>query len=399
MSPRHALQTASVIGREFTVRLLDRTAGLGPGAEPSLRELKTAQLIFERTLYPELVYMFKHALTHDVAYESLLKERRRVLHGEVGDAIEELYADRLPELYEILVHHFERAERWDKAVEYLALAARKSFAADTIPQAVSFCERALDIGERFPGALPPSTLMSIHRTLGQACGLMNDFPRAIESFRIVADLAAEAGDVVTQGVALSDLTYMLILAHRFDEATAAATEASSLNDDHAKAAAAINLAFIDVVEGRMERVHGMLGEIEAAIEAANPTFLAMGLGVIEEVYHWMGDEAKAIELAERATALAHRLQIKEALLWIDWDLSLMCASLGRYDEAFRRFEAHAELCRRTRGRRVLDGALRTTRAAGPICSSPTGSRASDGTGSASRRPSRSGTPRSSATRS
>ena len=151
--PRDALQTASVIGREFTVRLLDRTAGLGPGAEPSLRELKAAQLIFERTLYPELVYMFKHALTHDVAYESLLKERRRVLHGEVGDAIEELYADRLPELYEILVHHFERAERWDKAVEYLALAARKSFAADTVPQAVSY-QRA---GARDRRTLPVRT--------------------------------------------------------------------------------------------------------------------------------------------------------------------------------------------------------------------------------------------------
>ena len=175
---------------------------------------------------------------------------------------------------------------------------------------------------------------------------MNDFPRAIYSFRRCGRPGRRGRGRGDARGALSDLACIRILAHRFDEATAAATEASSLNDDHAKAAAAINLAFIDIVEGRMERVHGMLGEIEAAIEAANPTFLAMGLGVIEEVYHWMGDEAKAIEPAERATALAHRLQIKEALLWIDWDLSLMCALLGRYDEAFRRFEAHAELCRR-----------------------------------------------------
>ena len=81
VEPRTALQTASVIGREFTARLIDRTAGLGPRSEPSLHELKAAQLIFERALYPELVYMFKHALTHEVAYESLLKERRRSLHG------------------------------------------------------------------------------------------------------------------------------------------------------------------------------------------------------------------------------------------------------------------------------------------------------------------------------
>ena len=342
---RGALQTASVIGREFTVRLLDRTAGLGVRAEPSLRQLKAAQLIFERTLYPELVFMFKHALTHDVAYESMLKERRRVLHGDVGDAIEELYPDRLPELYEILVHHFELAERWDKAVEYLSLAATKSLAADAVPRAVSYCERALEIGERSPSALSPTARIVLHRTLGQACGLMNDFPRAIENYRVVTDMAAGSGDVAVQGEALSDLTYMLILAHRFDEASDAARQGASL-DEQAQAAAVINLAFIDVAEGHIDRVHRMLAEIEAAIEGASPTFQAMGLGVVDEVYHWMGDEAKAIELSERGSSVANALQIKEAMLWIDWDHALMVAAIGRYEEALRLFAEHLELCRR-----------------------------------------------------
>ena len=84
------------------------------------------------------------------------KERRRALHAAVGDAIHELYADRPPELDEILAHHFERAERWDKAVEYLAPPPRKSFPPTCSPRLFSSrAERALDIGERFPGRTAP----------------------------------------------------------------------------------------------------------------------------------------------------------------------------------------------------------------------------------------------------
>ena len=70
--------------------------------------------------------MFKHALTQDVAYASLLVQRRRELHGLVGRAIEELYADRLPEHYEMLAHHFSQAEDWQRALDYLLKAAEKA---------------------------------------------------------------------------------------------------------------------------------------------------------------------------------------------------------------------------------------------------------------------------------
>ena len=70
--------------------------------------------------------MFKHALTHDVAYESVVAERRRELHRTIGLAIEELYADRLAELYETLAHHFGRAEEWERALDYHERAAEKA---------------------------------------------------------------------------------------------------------------------------------------------------------------------------------------------------------------------------------------------------------------------------------
>src|SRR4030095_9096500 len=125
-APKKTLQLASVIGREFTRRLVDRLAEIRGRTEEFLRDLKAIELIYEKSLFPELAYMFKHALTHDVAYNSLLVQRRKELHGLVGLAIEELYTDRLAEQYEVLGHHFSKAEEWAKGLDYLLKAAEKA---------------------------------------------------------------------------------------------------------------------------------------------------------------------------------------------------------------------------------------------------------------------------------
>ncbi len=125
-APKKTLQLASVIGREFTRRLLDRIGEIGGRNDEFVRELKAIELIYEKSGSLELAYMFKHALTHDVAYNSLLIQRRKELHRAIGLAIEELYAGRLSEHYEVLAHHFSKAEDWAKALEYLTKAAEKS---------------------------------------------------------------------------------------------------------------------------------------------------------------------------------------------------------------------------------------------------------------------------------
>jgi predicted ATPase len=96
-APKKTLQLTAVIGREFTRHLLDRPADIHERTEAYLQELKALELVYERRLFPELSYMFKHALTQDVAYNSLLMQRRQELHRLIGLAIEELYADRLAE--------------------------------------------------------------------------------------------------------------------------------------------------------------------------------------------------------------------------------------------------------------------------------------------------------------
>jgi class 3 adenylate cyclase/tetratricopeptide (TPR) repeat protein len=144
-APKKTLQLASVIGREFTRRLLERIAEIRDRTEEFLRDLKSLELIYEKSAHPELAYMFKHALTHEVAYGSLLVQRRKELHRLIGLAIEELYADRLAEQYEVLAHHFSKAEDWPRALEYLVKAGDKAAQAFAGREAVGLYEQALGL--------------------------------------------------------------------------------------------------------------------------------------------------------------------------------------------------------------------------------------------------------------
>jgi class 3 adenylate cyclase len=117
---KRTVQLASVIGRQFLVRLLTRVSGMSGEPEGLLRELQALELVYEKGLLPEPAYIFKHAVIQDVAYNSLLRERRKDLHRAVGRALEDLYPDRLAEHYEELAHHFSQGEEWAKAFPYLA---------------------------------------------------------------------------------------------------------------------------------------------------------------------------------------------------------------------------------------------------------------------------------------
>ena len=141
---KRLLQTAAVIGTEVPFALLQAIAEL---SEEELRRglghLQAAEFLYETSLFPELEYTFKHALTHEVAYGSLLQERRRALHAGIVAASERLYADRLTEQAERLAQHALRGEVWDKAVAYCRQAGTKAFARSALREAVACFEQAL----------------------------------------------------------------------------------------------------------------------------------------------------------------------------------------------------------------------------------------------------------------
>jgi class 3 adenylate cyclase/tetratricopeptide (TPR) repeat protein len=141
---KRLLQTAAVIGTEVPFALLP---AIGELSEAELRRglghLQGAEFLYETSLFPELEYTFKHALTHEVAYGSLLLERRRGLHATIVSAIERLYADRLTEQVERLAQHAFRGEVWDKAVAYCRQAGTRALARSALREAVACFEQAL----------------------------------------------------------------------------------------------------------------------------------------------------------------------------------------------------------------------------------------------------------------
>ena len=121
------LQAGSAIEREFPNDLISAVTGL-PEAEllSHLSAFKDAELVYERGIYPQTSYIFRHALTREVVYASILSRRRRELHGQIGTVIEEIHKDDLAEHYEILTEHFFQSEDYAKASGYAKRAARKA---------------------------------------------------------------------------------------------------------------------------------------------------------------------------------------------------------------------------------------------------------------------------------
>jgi tetratricopeptide (TPR) repeat protein len=145
------LQTAAVIGKDVPFPLLQAIAAL---PEEDLRgrltHLQAAEFLYEASLFPDLEYTFKHALTQEVAYGSLLQERRRALHARIVEAVERLYPGRMDEQVERLAYHALRGEVWGKALVYFRQAGAKAAARSAHRQAVGCFEQALVALQHLP---------------------------------------------------------------------------------------------------------------------------------------------------------------------------------------------------------------------------------------------------------
>ena len=163
---KQLLQTASVIGKDVPFVLLHAVAELAEDVvQRGLTHLQAAEFLYETRLFPDPEYTFKHALTHEVTYGSLLHDRRRALHAKIADTIEVLYSERLAEQVDRLAHHAFRGELWEKAVPYLRQAGAKAFARSANRESSTCFEQALAALQHLP---------ETRETLGQAIDLRFD---------------------------------------------------------------------------------------------------------------------------------------------------------------------------------------------------------------------------------
>ncbi len=149
---KRTMQVASVIGRDFAYSILLTITGMQEDLKSHLMNLQGLEFIYEKSLFPELEYMFKHTLTQEVAYSSLLVKRRKELHERIGQAIEELYPDKLEQFYEALAYHYLKGENWEKAYRYLLSSAMKAGTRYSLWEAFRLGREALNVLSKMPSS-------------------------------------------------------------------------------------------------------------------------------------------------------------------------------------------------------------------------------------------------------
>lgn len=147
---KRTMQVASVIGRDFAFRILETISEMRKELKPYLLNLQGLEFIYEKRLFPELEYVFKHALTQEVAYNSLLQKRRKEIHEKIGAAIETLWPQRLEEFYEMLAYHYSKSENSLKAFQYLKLSGVKAMRKHSSLEAVRFYKEAIEVLDKMP---------------------------------------------------------------------------------------------------------------------------------------------------------------------------------------------------------------------------------------------------------
>jgi len=188
---KEVIQTGSVIEREFSYPLINRVTGLSEKELLShLSILKDSELLYERGIYPQSNYIFKHALTREVVYDSILAKRKKKLHADIGNAIEELYKNSLNEHFEVLAEHYFLGENYPKSVEYSKLASRKAEKTASLNDAIVHTKKRITSLERLPQTEDLQKQIIDSRTaLGLYMIQMNYHVEAEEAIGPIIDLA------------------------------------------------------------------------------------------------------------------------------------------------------------------------------------------------------------------
>jgi predicted ATPase len=227
---KRLLQSAAVIGTEVPLALLQAIA---EGPEEALRlgltHLQATEFLYETRLFPEHEYCFKHALTHEVAYSSLLLDRRRTLHARIVEALEALAGERVAEQVNRLAHHARRGEVWDKVLAYGRQAGEKAMARSAYREAVEYFEQALRALPHLPEQRATrEQAIDLRLALRSALAPSGNSGRILAYLREAESLAMALDDPRRLGRVLLFLANHCTQVGEYDQAIAAAQRALAL---------------------------------------------------------------------------------------------------------------------------------------------------------------------------
>ncbi|HTY78301.1 MAG TPA: adenylate/guanylate cyclase domain-containing protein [Candidatus Bathyarchaeia archaeon] len=227
---KQLLQTASVIGKDVPFALLLAIAELGEeDLRRGLARLQAAEFLYQTSLFPDPEYTFKHALTHEVAYGSLLGDRRRASHAQIVEAIEAAHLDRLAEHVERLGHHASRGEVWDKAVAYLRQAGAKALGRPAYREALTFFEQALEALRHLPESRHArEQAIDLRLDMRFALAAFGEFRRTLTLLREADTIATTLDDSHRLGRIAAQMAQSFGYAGDYERAIAAGERAVTL---------------------------------------------------------------------------------------------------------------------------------------------------------------------------
>jgi class 3 adenylate cyclase/tetratricopeptide (TPR) repeat protein len=342
---KRTVQLASVIGRQFMHRLLERITGLTGELEGLLSELKSLEIIYEQGLLAEPAYIFKHAVIQDVAYNSLLLQRRKELHRAVGHAIEELYPDRLAEHYAELAHHFFQAESWPKAMEYSVFAGRRAGDSFANAEARDHFARALEAAQRMSPPPEPRALCDVYSRSGAVLMALGQYQESVAAYEAAVDLARRIGDRRLEADLLIALGGVYNFYHRPDRALEHLDQALAMGRESGDTTVEMN-ALGNIVLTR-NAGFGLVREtfedservLELEPRVADPRARAHALIAVGTSLQWRGEYARARAILERGVALANDVHAGFMAGLANFHLCNAALSLGHYEEALTRYRA------------------------------------------------------------
>jgi predicted ATPase len=306
-------QKAAVIGRVFHYRILERIASADDSLREQLASLEMSGLVHERCRLPELEFIFKHALTQEVAYQTLLTPARKVLHRKVGEALEAIFRDRLEEFAGVLAYHFFSAESWQKALDYSVRSGDAAFRVSAYTEARGHYGRALECLKHLE-----DDMQHLHQKVEITIHLVG------------ASLQAEGPE--------KNLA-MLLEAEKV---------AQSLNDP-------VQLARVQLWIGRALYYGGKLKEAAAyyqkvlflAPELKDPELAALPGAVIGRVLFMQGRFSESVQLLDDAIPLLEREKNQHELLFAYVHRSMAQTCLGNYAAGLSGLNRTLEIARST----------------------------------------------------
>ncbi|MEJ2727226.1 MAG: adenylate/guanylate cyclase domain-containing protein [Deltaproteobacteria bacterium] len=346
---KKTIQVASVIGRDFAFRLLKNTMELGDELRSHLTNLVGLEILYEKVLYPELEYIFKHALTQEVAYESLLKQRRKELHGRIAQAIEEIYAHQLEVHYELLAYHYERSGNQKKAIDYLILAGEKSNLHSAAQTACDFFEKALKVAEKNNIVLDAKAQIRIHTGLSTAYIEIGAVGKSVEACGKAIDLSRQHGFIDYEKENLFAYCFLMhswpVKAEAERILKEGIARAQQMGDKALESTILSSTGTRMILEGRPRKAKQIHMEAaKMAEEAGDPQVIGYANAHRSVSERWFGRPQKAIELTEGIAEIAREMFNMTGMSYVVFTRGIALAETGRIEDGIAILKDGIDVC-------------------------------------------------------